>query len=184
MMIKQFLASIAFSILSACAPDSGSGTVFTPTAPPVAPPIPTQPAGPGTIPVNYKALIRTEAPVNGWPNKTYTAVGYCATINSSTFCWSDGLKTLTWTSNNFTYGPLYYNYWEVHTGSGGLAESCHGGCVDDFMTAPVLVTPQLLQRIPAQKIQDVFDQGGGGSLNCTVNGSTYDCGSVTFLGVI
>lgn len=134
------------------------------------------------INVTYYSLSRTEAPVSGWLNKTYTATGYCAEILEKTYCWSDGLKILQWTYNNFQYGPLKYNYFEAHT-SGGRAQTCYGGCVDDYMESPKLITAQLLQVIPAEDIQNVFDHGDQNQMSCTLNETTMTCGSLVFTGV-
>jgi len=137
---------------------------------------------PQALSVTYYALSRTEAPINGWPTKTYTATGYCAEIQGYTFCWSDGLKTLQWTVNNFTYGPHRYNYFELSS-NGANAQTCHGGCQDDFMASPKFVSNLLLQVLDPNKVQDVFDHGTPSTMNCTLEGGNVNCGSIVFVGV-
>lgn len=132
--------------------------------------------------VTYYSLSRSEAPVNGWINKTYTATGYCAEIQAQTFCWSDGQKVLQWVSNNVQYGPLYYNYWGLST-SNNKPQTCHGGCADDYMKAPVFVTNLLLQTLPAADVQKVFDQGTEHQMSCTLSNGNVTCGSIVFTGV-
>lgn len=181
--MDMLLLAIFLFLTSGCAPGGGGGAAvqFTPVAP-IDPGLPIDPNNPASVSVTYYALSRIEAPVNGWPNKTYTATGYCATIASSTYCWSDGLKTLTWTSNNFTYGPLYYNYWEVST-SNGNPQSCHGGCADDYLATVHLVTTQLAVYVTAPKIYDIFTLGTPATLTCLRVNNDLNCGSVTFPGV-
>lgn len=177
---------VAFSMCNVgCVEGGGGSSAKSAPTNEIAPPADPSPGltpGPNTVSVTYYRLSRTEAPVNGWPNKTYTATGYCAEIQGATFCWSDGLKTLQWVSNNFQYGPLTYNYFGLST-SNGNPQTCHGGCADDYMDSPVLVTNQLLNVLSAQDVQNVFDHGTPGSLNCEVNNGNLDCGSVIFAGV-
>lgn len=181
------LAWIAYACSGCNGSAGGSSTQAAPVGDvaPIVDPAPgdgnrSAPTGPVTV--TYYALSRTEAPINGWPSKTYTATGYCAEIEGMTFCWSDGLKTLQWTSNNFQYGPHRYNYFGLST-SNGNPQTCHGGCTDDYLQAPALVTNQLLNVLDAQMVQDVFDHGTEQTMTCNVVDDTLDCGSVIFQAV-
>lgn len=180
------LASLLIGLTACNEGGGGSSTTTAKTAPvnSFLPDDPNQvqdPSTPQPKTVTYYALSRTEAPINGWPTKTYTATGYCAEIDGFTFCWSDGLKTLQWTSNNFTYGPHRYNYFELSS-NGANAQTCHGGCQDDFMAAPKFVSNVLLQVLNPAKVQDVFDHGTPGTLNCMLDQGNVNCGSIVFVG--
>lgn len=183
---KLLLLTFSLLVLSACN-DTGGSSPAAKSAP-VNSFLPEDPEGddgsdiPEARTVTYYALSRTEAPINGWPLKTYTATGYCAEIDAQTFCWSDGNKTLQWTSNNVIYGPHRYNYWGLSSNINGTPQTCHGGCADDYMAAPVFVTNLLLQTLPAAEVQEVFDHGIAGTLNCTLTNGSLNCGSVVFQG--
>ncbi len=179
--MNMLILAIFLFLTSGCAPGGSGGAAakFTPTDP--APPV-IDPNNPAAVSVTYYALSRTEAPVNGWPNKPYTATGYCATIASLTYCWSDGLKTLTWVSNNITYGPLYYNYWNLST-SNGNPQTCHGGCADDYLSTPHIVTVPLSAYVSAPEVFDIFTTGTPTTIACLRVNNDLNCGSVTFPGV-
>lgn len=168
--------------LTACNEGGGSGEQSaapkTATPAPTLTPVPSEPTD-ETVMVTYYSLSRTEAPVAGWTQKTYTATGYCTEIQEKTFCWSDGLKILQWVDNNVQYGPLKYNFWGLST-SNNKPQTCDGGCADDYMQSPKLITAQLLQLIPAEDIQYMFDHGTQNQMSCTVSQTTATCGSLTF----
>lgn len=185
--------SFVVMILSACGGGSSGGSTSVGASPVdnIVPPDqgdtgnqnpePTQ-QEPQTYDLTYYAKSFTEAPVNGWINKQYTATGYCAQVSSKTYCWDDGVKTLDWTSQNVHYGPLKYTYFSIMTnvtGSGPL--SCHGGCANDYFITPTLITQQLNTMIGAT-ISDVLNHGDQGQVTCTINGSDLVCGSVTLSG--
>lgn len=145
-------------------------------------PTPT-PGGPTPTPivtnVTYYSLDRTEAPVNGWPLKTYTATGYCAVYQTKTYCWDDGVKTIpAWSFNNFFYGPYTYSYWE-RGGSGGAWSFCHGGCVQDPLTLPVYTSNTVVGYLSTTAINLVFSSGTPHQVTCTESNGQLTCGGFT-----
>ena len=180
-----FLFSLLLTLAACNGGDSGGGQAASPKSTPVPgstlTPEPEQPAV-EDVTVTYYSLSRTEAPIAGWTQKTYTATGYCAEIQEKTFCWSDGLKTLTWVSNNITFGPYRANYFMIAT-SNGKPNPCDGGCSDDYMQNPREITTYLLQYIAQEKIQEVFDYGTENQMSCILTQGTMTCGDLVFTGL-
>lgn len=181
--MKKFLVLILASVfLTSCGSDSGNpsnakSAPTSPSVPDVQEPLPEQ------MTVTYYSLSRTESPVSGWVNKTYTATGNCALVNNKTFCWSDGLKVLQWEYNNSFYGPLKYNYFRTSTNSPNTnPQTCNGGCQDDYFSTPKLMTQSFLNVVGSSEVQKIFSQGTPQTLNCTLENNDLNCGSVTFSG--
>lgn len=155
----------------AVAPTEPINPIATPT--PI--PTPTATPGPHIVDITVYALARTEAPVNGWPTKIYTAIGYCTQYLSQVYCWDDGLKTLIWVFNNFTYGPYTYSYWGAYTGG----FHCHGGCPDDAMTAPIALDISYVTNLTQTAINLVLSTGIATTMTCTEINGNLNCGSFT-----
>ncbi len=134
------------------------------------------------ITLKVYTMSKTEAPINGWINKTFTASGSCVEIEEKTFCWSDGLKVVAFNYNNFDYRAAN-SYFNLHIQSGNQLRVCSNACLNDYMESPKLVTTQLLQKIPAEKIQEIFNHGSISEINCSLDGNDLKCGNLTFTGV-
>ncbi len=167
---------------SGCAPVGGGGSAAAdakvdPIAP--SPGSPGAPATPSsTVAVTYYSLSRTEAPISGWPTKTYTSIARCLVYATKNYCWDDGMKTLTWVSGGTTYGPFYYSYLGI-TGTISSYGPCHGGCVADPLTAPSFMTAGLTTNITAAVINQIFSTGAATNESCTLSGSQITCSSFT-----
>lgn len=159
---------------------ASAGVAASPDAPtPAASPSPTPTPTPSAsitgqpVTVTYYSKTSTTAPVNGWPLKTVTMTGHCMIYASRTYCWDSGLTTLAqWNSNSNWYGPYSYTYFGY-----GDTGHCSGGCTGDPISTPSHLSQQLINNIPAQTINDIFNLGTGATLNCTDDGSTVDCGA-------
>lgn len=124
----------------------------------------------------------TEAPVSGWPLKTYTSKGYCAQVNAKTYCWDDGVKMMQWTSSSVTYGPFTYSYFGVMPNPvNGSPMSCHGGCSGDYVFTPVI--PDIgLTNVVGTAIGDMLAHGAQSTVSCNIVGHDLDCGTFTLVG--
>lgn len=162
-------------------PPPASATPDDPQVPPQDPPVQDPVTQPQTVSLTYYTLARTDAPVSGFVNKTYTATGACAVIDSKTFCWDDGVQTVDFTQNNFRYGPLTYTYFGLSdsNNSSGFSK-CSGGCVVDFMLDPTLITNAIEVNITDAVIQNVFDNGVSHQATCTQTDNVIDCGDYQF----
>jgi predicted small lipoprotein YifL len=175
--IKSLTALIMVLVLSACeipkavtdaAPvDSSNPTVKTDPVqqPKVETPVDPEAPVPVKVSLTYFSLSKTVAPVNGWVTKTYTATGSCVIYLTQTYCFDDGIKTLTWVSNNFTYGPYTYTYWQ-----NGNNQPCNGGCLVDTFATPVV--GGLVQT----EVNKVFNLGVSHAVECDETDSKLDCG--------
>lgn len=159
--------------------ESGSPRATTATSGPTLPDPANDPSldpGATIIPLTYYTLSATRAPVNGWSTRTYTATGHCVVYLTKTYCWDDGKKTLTWTSNNFTYGPYYYSYWNMsqpNVGTWGLTD---GTLQTDLMPVPRLVTPTFITRLGgAAPINTMLSSGVPTQVSCTETNGILDC---------
>ncbi len=198
MLLAALISIILFS--SACAPKSDGSTsvaaidnlvpddgskddsaIQVPEVEPVAPVI-IQPISGNPMTVTYYKLTETFAPISGWVNKTYTATGSCAVIQTKTYCWDDGLKIIpSWKYNNFTYGPFGYNYWGLHnsTSSSGYSH-CGGGCTSSYMQTPRDVNKgSLLVNLnnanTPTDVNSVFTYGTQVIENCLENSGKVTC---------
>ena len=167
-MKNQFL-TIALILAGCNAPTlQAPAPTPAPATPEITPPQAAQPEviTPKTVTLSVFTLSKTAAPVNGWPTKTYTAKASCVMFNGQSFCWDDGLKTLMWSQNNFTYGPFMYSYF------GQSAQGpCSGGCTDDADTSPKVMS--------GQAVNDIFNLGVRADVECTETDGHLDCGTFT-----
>lgn len=158
-------------------PPDGKGPAQVVDTPIVAAPIDPVVPDPGTSasvssPVSVTLSVfsnsKTVAPINGWGGKTYTAIGYCTVYLSDTYCWDDGMKTLQWTANSFTYGPYTYSYFNVNLRANGTLGSSNGGMYSDAITVPTIVNVHLTNLINAgdSAVADVL-AGTSGNVDCT-----------------
>lgn len=167
--------------LSACNDGGGGGSSSSASSAVSAPADTTTTDGGNTTPsagvsVTYYSLSNTEAPVSGWSSKTFTGVGSCAIVNSVTYCWDDGIKTIsTWSFNSSFFGPYYNTFWGYQTSS----STCINGCTADFYSSPQKITATLMARLGASNINAVINTGTPTTVTCTDNGSSLDCGSFT-----
>lgn len=179
--MKKILMVLSLSVLMVACEEGGGGSavpvariipVLDPTSPNVT--LPLDPGQTRNTSVTVYSLSKTEAPVNGWSAKTYTATGYCFTYMTKTYCADDGIKTIDFTVNNFRYGPYTYTFWGVDQNNG----PCYGGCASDGLTTPKETTVAVDQTIVSQ----IFSSGLSQTINCQESDTNLDCGafSITF----
>lgn len=154
------------------------------TVDPVSEPLPPPPVGVSTFSLTYYRAAKTVAPITGWSTKTYTAVGSCVVYNANTYCWDDGVKTLTWNSNNLQYGPYTYSYFGLGIDSMNRLDICNGGCpVNDAMIAPRIVSGSIgTQFKDDSTVKTGFNAvmaGTGVPVTCFEDSRTLNCGDFT-----
>jgi hypothetical protein len=145
-----------------------------PAAPVVVPtptPIVQTPAGPtvATVAVTLYQAARTEAPVNGWPTKTYTAQATCFQYLSKIYCADDGVKTVTIPG----LGPFTYTYFGIMT-SGASFGICSGGCTNSHFLSMRLLTSSLMIAIGTQ-VNQILNSGAATQISCSDDGATLSC---------
>jgi len=195
--MKQLITIALALALAACNQGGGSSPATGTTTLPIdvvqpGPETPEEPADPGApgpgpqVPgqpdpeqvthfLRVYSLSKTEAPVNGWSFKTYTATGSCATHEGKTYCWDDGVKTITIP----VIAPLTYTYFGVMPGGGIGFQNCHGGCVGDYMTTPRVIDGALAATITTATVNQIFSQGSTTDLDCVESAGVLNCGSVS-----
>ncbi len=129
-------------------------------------PVEPDPVTPSTVSLTYYTLSKTEAPVNGWPTKMITTVASCVIYLTQTYCWDDGLKSMTWVSQGHTYGPYTYTYWD-NEGNG----PCTGGCTQDNYAEPTLAT-----GLTPSEVNKVFNLGVAHPVECDETDTGLTCG--------
>lgn len=143
-------------------------------------PVVQQPVTPVGVAVVVTVYAKTggEAPINGWPTKTYTATGYCAVYTGLTYCWDDGVKTLQWQNNSTFYGPFTYTYWNMSQNSVGYS-SAHGGLVQDLMATPRVIGQGIGVNLVSalSTVNAVLSTGTATSYNCVDTAGNVDCGN-------
>lgn len=174
--MKNIFTLLTVLSMAACN-GGGGGATETAKLPNIEQPgAPDQPADPGNPPENVTlttyTLSLTEAPVNGWVNKTYTATGTCTQYNAKTYCWDDGVQIIDFTSNNFRYGPYTYTFFRLQSGPA----NCYGACVDDLLVQPTLIEGNVEAAINVATVSNVLANGTPETANCTKTGNTIDCG--------
>lgn len=209
--MKTIFATFLILVLcstSGCIGDSGSGSSASPAI--VAAPSdgsggtsdPTDPSGGGSgqsgngsdpeqnqtsVSLTYYSLSVTEAPVSGWSLKTVTMTGSCATYQTKTYCWDDGMKTLaSWTFGGQTMGPFNYTYWGLMTNASASDgySLCFGGCSADYLTTgrdvsqnAVGTNIQSESNDTGNTVNEVFSQGVQSTATCTEANGVLNCGS-------
>lgn len=122
------------------------------------------------FPMTYFAATRTVAPQAGWPAKTYTAVGYCITYLTKTYCWDDGIHKTT--IPNFDGQYSYFNMnWD-----GRQYALADGGLTTDLMTSPTFISEGISINLAPNVVHTVLTTGTAHDVSCIDNGSTLDCG--------
>lgn len=176
-MNKIFILILAFSMV-ACKGGGGAGAATDsakqPIAAPEEPVVPVDPGGPTpeAVTLTTYTLALTEAPVNGWPLKTYTATGTCTQYQAKTYCWDDGMQVIDFTSGGFRYGPYTYTFFRLQSGPA----NCYGACVDDALVEPTLIEGDVEAAINVATVANVLANGAPETANCTKTGNTIDCG--------
>lgn len=182
--MNQVYLILATCLISACGSGGGSGAQSQ--DPNSAPNVIGGGSGGGATTQNVTMFQKsfTEAPVSGWPLKTYTSNGYCAQVNTKTYCWDDGVKTMQWTSSSVTYGPFTYSYFGVMPNPvNGSPMSCHGGCSGDYVFTPVI--PDIgLTNVVGTAIGDMLAHGAQSTVSCNIVGHDLNCGTFTLVGAI
>lgn len=158
------------------APDAGS-PVDPGLSPVVNPPVVTPPA-PTVVSLTYYSLAKTVAPVSGWPTKQYTAVGTCASFESKTYCWDDGVKSLSWNSGGNNYGPYTYTYWATMD-SGTHPLNCSGACTNSYLATATLIDSVLEPMLTTLAINQVLSTGTPTTVSCLKDNGQLDCGGFT-----
>lgn len=180
--MKKLMMALSMLGLAGCAGSGGGSGATAVGAPATALPglmAPAQPGLPSVPPDNASLIFQvtyysksfTEAPINGWPTKTYTAIGNCVSYYSKTYCWDDGIKTVTIPA----VGNYYYDYW----GMGWITQPtnwgpCHGGCITDLMPQPRFISAALLANITIAKINVIF-AGTAKVNNCSQSANVLTC---------
>lgn len=143
-----------------------------PTAP-SDPSSPSVPSGPTLVQITVYSKTKTVVPFPSFPSKSYTATGYCVVDMSITYCWDDGVKSVT-TSGLTTY----YTYWGVFkNGSGGI--SLGNSNQPDFMATPITISSNLNNNLPVGSVSSVL-AGTAVDVTCTeLSNGNLDCGSFT-----
>lgn len=177
-------ASIPPGAVTVSQPQSVSAPASDPTqipAEPARPSIAVDPA-PASTPVSASIALRTysvtetEAPINGWVNKTFTATGTCVQYQSKTYCWDDGVQTIpAWTVNNFTYPAAGNTYFGLSLPTPTHIGLCTNSCVTDAMAAPRIVAGAIATNIPAATIAHIFTIGVAKDVECTESNGILDC---------
>jgi hypothetical protein len=183
----KILGLIVLAIYFTACGGGGGGGGESSSAPTLKSPVtvvnPGAPVSGTTVSVTYRKLTKTTAPVSGWITKTITMTGACLDYQTRTYCWDDGLKTLTWVNNGTTYGPYRYNYWGLMVANPyGL---CFGGCTSSLMTAPTFISAQLGNNIlnssndTGNTINQVLNTGTPVAQTCTDDNGTLTCPDFT-----
>lgn len=148
----------------------------SPIAAPSVTPATTPSATPQAISVTVYTASKSEAPVNGWVTKVYTAQGRCTIYQSRTYCWDDGLKVLAWNDlHGNHFGPYGYTYFGVGTiAVNQTTFNGHGALISDLMTAPTLIH-QGLETSMLIPSATVLATGAQTTETCTENGGTLTC---------
>lgn len=119
---------------------------------------------PAPVIVTYYSKSITEVI---WGARSYTATGFCTVINSKTYCWDDGVKTVL-----APVLPQYFTFWGRTTSSGGV---CHGGCsTSDVMLEPIEMTPSITLNLTQVKINSVL-AGTPIDATCSESSGILDC---------
>lgn len=124
-----------------------------------------------TATLTYYKLSRTEAPITNWASKVYTATGFCVVYNSHTYCWDDGVKTVSI--------PPSYTFKYTYFGLQGTAQNwnhCYGGCSSDLMPLPRFISSTLQNNITPAVINAVFTNGTPKTVSCTESSGVLNCG--------
>jgi len=148
--------------------DSGSGGTAVPSATPV------------TITLYSKS--KSEAPVAGWPTKTYTATGSCFVYAAKTYCFDDGLKVLSWSSGGNNYGPYGYTYFGVgRFGANMLTFNGHGSLnLDEMPQSKVRAISFAMESNMLVASATVLTTGSASQVSCMDDGAgQLDCGTFT-----
>lgn len=129
-----------------------------------------------SIEITYYTLAKTSAPVNGWPTKQITVTANCLEYQSQTYCWDDGIKSLSWSdfSGNH-YGPYTYTYFGVQ-GTPSSWNQCSGSCSSSLVTTPTFVSIALRSAITISTTNEVLNSGTAHTATCTDNNGVIDCG--------
>lgn len=181
-LIGVLITILVLVLDSGCGKAPSSATATTLAAAPVTLPSPTPSASPSPAPsptpiaLTYYSKPKTVAPIGGWPTKTYTATGSCVVYLSSTYCWDDGLKSLSWTDimSGTSYGPYVNTYWGMNK-NGASYTSCSNSCTQDLMSGPTFISTGLAANIPAASITAVLTTGTAKAVTCTLSGNSLDC---------
>ncbi len=195
--MKKVILMLATLQLMACAQGGGSDTTtLTETAPSEKAPIsdlivPTINASAPVVArpaLTYYKLTKSIAPVNGWIYKTVSLTASCVVYQTITYCWDDGIKTLGWKYNGYTYGPFTYTYFGLAQRSNGGFSMCFGACSSDFMPAPRNITQSVKSNIGLAAtnntgvsttgdavINEVFSSGQPINVSCVEQDNQLNC---------
>lgn len=126
---------------------------------------------PSSIPLTYYQASQTRTNVGG-TTKSFTAIGSCVIYLSNTYCWDNGMQSVTQSGITLTY-----NFWGV-TYNGSIYSNCYGGCVADVLTAPTLVDTHVTNLMATYALEtpsQVLSTGTAHSVTCSLNGTTLNC---------
>lgn len=136
---------------------------------------------PTTTPIVVTAysLTKTLVTVSGGPNNgmTLQGIGMCAVVSGDTYCWDDGLKVLPGNVTGYTYWGLNQAFL--------ICPNVAGGCADDLMTAPTLITANVTSKLHQnfgfssyRSSSEVVTNGVPTDYNCTEDVTAkIDCGT-------
>lgn len=129
---------------------------------------------PQSIPLTYYTESTTQFPISGSPTLSYTALGSCVVYLGTTYCWDDGIQSITQVISHNTF-TTYYTYWGADDFNGNF-NICNGGCkLDPMASQPSVITQGVALNVGNSKINAMLTMGTPHAVNCTLSGSTLNC---------
>lgn len=160
--------------------DPTSNPTPQPSTLPSASPSPTA----SSIALTVYTKTTTIAPVNGFPSDDVTLSGSCAVYSGNTYCWDNGVQSITTTVSHLTTTSHYF-FWTIGKMSiNGSLNICWGACPYDIMNVPTIVDPTLALNIESSYADDgeaqstptlVISGGTQTQVSCTENNGLLDC---------
>lgn len=173
------ILSVVVFLLSACGKPQSIPTAANPPAQAAAPVTedPNNTLSPSvsvppdtTISLNVYSLSKTLIPLSPGlddPDYEYTAIGYCTQYLSKTYCWDDGLHSVTENlgGDMYTFVNTYWNTWALVVQ------------VDNYLN-PTLVTPSFTSSEPSGSVNAVLTTGQLEQVTCDdSNPAVLTCGN-------
>lgn len=163
------LVYTAFSfVLSACGGGGGADVAAN-----LAPSAPVQqPSGGGaqSTAITVFTWAQTLSITSGGVTKPTTVTGYCLQYSGVDYCWDDG-----WHVPNGFATNLEQSFWGLCDNAGTIM-MCSGGATTDPTITPHDFNSMVgYMPTPLHHPSDVYTNGVGTSINCSVTGSLIDC---------
>jgi hypothetical protein len=164
--------------------------ISQPVSDPTSSPTPSASPSPTSSPIAVTVYTKstTVAPVNGFPGDFVTLTGSCVVYSGNTYCWDNGVQSITTTVSHLTT-TSYYFFWTIGQMSvNGSLNICWGACPYDIMSVPTLIDTTLTNNIQSSFAVDheaqstpsaVISSGTQTHVSCTENNGLLDCGTFT-----